>query len=455
MRDFAKYTARIAKAAAAADRVLEVLDTDRRSAIDPTPCPPADARRPALRRRALPVPRRRRRCSTASTARARRHERRVRRALGGREVDGRQLGLAAARRRRGVHVDRRPRPAGVQAAVAAQRVAVVLQDNVLFGGTVRENLTVGLDGVDDAACAAPPSSPAPTASSRRCRRLRHPRRRARRHPLRWAAAAARDRPRGAARHPRPRPGRADDRTRRGEPTPDRRGALAPRSRPHHRADHARPEARAARRPHRLPRRRRRGRTGVPRRTARAGGRYAATYRAQVAAEAARARRRALRGRGPREPRRRDARRARPRAPGAGAPARRRTASRPSSTRAFGECGSDAVVGGAELVYLRYKPETSCLAAFELDLGGAPRSSTPRPTRRTTATSTPRRASASGATTARSACRVSRGTTSVVVRGFPNDLVLARLAQGRPRRPSAGGASCSGSRPTGRNCGTPT
>jgi ATP-binding cassette, subfamily B, bacterial len=32
-----------------------------------------------------------------------------------------------------------------------KRVAVVLQDNVLFEGTVRENLTVGLDGVDDAA----------------------------------------------------------------------------------------------------------------------------------------------------------------------------------------------------------------------------------------------------------------------------------------------------------------
>jgi aminoglycoside phosphotransferase (APT) family kinase protein len=91
------------------------------------------------------------------------------------------------------------------------------------------------------------------------------------------------------------------------------------------------------------------------------------------------------------------------------------------------CGSDAVVGGAQLVYLRYKPETSCLAAFELDLDG-----------RTAFVHAKAHAAHDGDKYAKARERLGRhdgalgvpgvawDDVQVVVRGFPNDLVLARL-----------------------------
>jgi ATP-binding cassette, subfamily B, bacterial len=150
MRDFAKYTARIAKAAAASDRVLEVLDTepavrDRPDAVSaaglrgdlrfsgvrfrypggPWVLDGLDVDVPAGSSVAFVGPSGAGKSTVASLV-SRLHDV----AEGSVSLDGRDLRAYRLRSLR-------------------KRVAVVLQDNVLFGGSVRENLTVGLDGVDD------------------------------------------------------------------------------------------------------------------------------------------------------------------------------------------------------------------------------------------------------------------------------------------------------------------
>ncbi len=151
MRDFAKYTARIAKAAAAADRVLEVLDTEPtvRDAPDavsagglrgdlrfdgarfrypggPWVLDEFDLHVPAGTSVAVVGPSGVGKSTVASLISRLHDVEEGSVALDGRDVRGYRL--RSLRR----------------------RVAVVLQDNVLFDGSVRENLTVGLDAVDDA-----------------------------------------------------------------------------------------------------------------------------------------------------------------------------------------------------------------------------------------------------------------------------------------------------------------
>ena len=92
-----------------------------------------------------------------------------------------------------------------------------------------------------------------------------------------------------------------------------------------------------------------------------------------------------------------------------------------------DAGVDAAVDGADLVYLRYKPETSCLAAYRVDVGG-----------RRVYVHAKAHAAHDGAKYAKACERLGRhdgdlGVPGVVwdgvlvaVRGFPNDLVLRRL-----------------------------
>lgn len=150
MRDFAKYTARIAKAAAAADRVLEVLDIepavrDRPDAVSaaglrgdlrfsgvrfrypggPLVLDGLDVDVPAGTSIAFVGPSGVGKSTVASLV-SRLHD-----VEGGAvQMDGRDVREYRLRSLR-------------------KRVAVVLQDTVLFGGSVRDNLTIGLDEVDD------------------------------------------------------------------------------------------------------------------------------------------------------------------------------------------------------------------------------------------------------------------------------------------------------------------
>jgi aminoglycoside phosphotransferase len=92
-----------------------------------------------------------------------------------------------------------------------------------------------------------------------------------------------------------------------------------------------------------------------------------------------------------------------------------------------DAGADDAVGGADLGYLRYKPETSCLAAYRVDVGG-----------RTVHVHAKAHAAHDGAKYAKARERLGRhdgglGVSGVAwddvlvaVRGFPNDLVLRRL-----------------------------
>jgi streptomycin 6-kinase len=92
-----------------------------------------------------------------------------------------------------------------------------------------------------------------------------------------------------------------------------------------------------------------------------------------------------------------------------------------------DAGSDAAVGGADLVYLRYKPMTSCLAAYRVDVGGF-----------AAHVHAKAHAAADGEKYAKARGRLGRhdgdlgvpgvawDDVLVAVRGFPNDLVLRRL-----------------------------
>ena len=192
----------------------------------------------ALRGRALRLPRRRRRCSTASTSHV---------------APGERVALVGAERLRQVDRDAaapallrpdRGRGAASTASTCAtvtldslrRQVGVVFEESFLFSDTVRANIAYGRPDATDAEVeAAARAAQAARVHRRAARRLRHRRRRARPHPVGRPAPAHRAGPRAPHRPADPDPRRRDQRGRRrdrgGDPRrpAHRHGRAAPRS----------------------------------------------------------------------------------------------------------------------------------------------------------------------------------------------------------------------------------
>ena len=116
------------------------------------------------------------------------------------------------------------------------QVGVLLQDTILFSGSVRDNIAYGTDADLATDRGGRPGRRGPLVHPGPARRLRHPARSRRRGPLRRSAAAHRDRAGPAARSPGAGAGRADHRSGRRE-----RGAGDGRAEPADRGTHDHPD----------------------------------------------------------------------------------------------------------------------------------------------------------------------------------------------------------------------